>query len=540
MFQRFVFNLKGKYRKETLEGRPHLVVSAAMLGEEVIEGSAGAIFYPKEENAKDPSSWNGMPLVVYHPEMNGLFVSARSPDVFNTRKIGVVLNTSHADEKLRCEAWFDEERTREIDERVYDAILNERAMEISTGLGMDLDRTPGEYNGKKYVGVARNHKPDHLAILPDKIGAYSVAMGGGLFANESKVVFAVNSRYEDRKLEPEEYGDPMNCQFPVRNQEDLENAAMLLHRAVDPNKVKRRLHFIANKKGLKVPEAWSLTANEISFSTKEALISKALASTFGEKGNYWQGWIQDVFDSYVVFYNNGKLWMCDYTSDQASVTIKGQPVEVVRTTDYQPVKNEGGVKETETMAFDKKAHINSLIGNGWAETDRAELEKLPDSVLEKIKATNSTPVVPVAPPSPPPAPAPVANGGPMTLEAFLQGAPPEVRKQVTNGLKADKKRKDDVIGLILANTQNPVFTKEFLETKDPEELEGWWALLQANNPNITPTAANNGMFVPGYVPGQPYYGGAVGAVPFAANQNIPANAPLEDPLIMPELFPAKK
>jgi hypothetical protein len=57
-------------------------------------------------------------------------------------------------------------------------------MELSTGLYVDAELTPGDWKGEEYVAIARNLRSDHLAILPDKIGACSVADGAGLLRNE--------------------------------------------------------------------------------------------------------------------------------------------------------------------------------------------------------------------------------------------------------------------------------------------------------------------------------------------------------------------
>jgi hypothetical protein len=48
---------------------------------------------------------------------------------------------------------------------------------------MDVQKQVGTLNGMEYGRIARNLMPDHLAILPDKIGACSIADGAGLLRN---------------------------------------------------------------------------------------------------------------------------------------------------------------------------------------------------------------------------------------------------------------------------------------------------------------------------------------------------------------------
>lgn len=122
------------------------------------------------------------PLVVYHPKQNGAHISACTPEVIESQGVGLIMNTTY-DTKLRGEAWFDIEKTRKVDERVLSALENGDLMEVSTGLWSDNEESEGTFgvNNEPYTAIARNFRPDHLAILPDQIGAFSVEQGGGLF-----------------------------------------------------------------------------------------------------------------------------------------------------------------------------------------------------------------------------------------------------------------------------------------------------------------------------------------------------------------------
>ena len=61
---------------------------------------------------------------------------------------------------------------------------------------------------------------------------------------------------ERKDMNVEDFGDPERRAFPVKSQEDLDNAARLLGHADDPDAVKRRLKAIAKRKGLALPKAW--------------------------------------------------------------------------------------------------------------------------------------------------------------------------------------------------------------------------------------------------------------------------------------------
>jgi len=178
-----------KFREETLDGRKFLVVPTVLITDGVHVGNAGALYYPSGTNSKNPSDWNHAPLVVYHPEIQGQLVSARTPDIIEKRKVGYIFNTTYNAPKLIAESWFDIEKTDKVDPRIIPAIRNGETLEVSTGASMAVEDKVGDFGGVQYTGVVHNIHPDHLAILPDQIGACSKDKGCGCgvnVANKSK------------------------------------------------------------------------------------------------------------------------------------------------------------------------------------------------------------------------------------------------------------------------------------------------------------------------------------------------------------------
>lgn len=182
--EHILFNLRtsGRVRRATRNGRTYLVAPATILVPGVLAGSEGPLYYPKSEIAANPGVWNDTPIVVYHPTENGRHVAARSPNVLDKYKIGRVYN-DHTTNKgtRRVEAWFDEERTKAVDKRIHKSLLKGAPIELSTGLYTKNEYRDGTYKGKGYTAIARNYLPDHLAILPDQIGACSIKDGCGVF-----------------------------------------------------------------------------------------------------------------------------------------------------------------------------------------------------------------------------------------------------------------------------------------------------------------------------------------------------------------------
>jgi hypothetical protein len=193
-----------KTRRTTINGREYLVAPLSLIVPGVLNGSKGALYYPPEEISRDPGAWNGMPLVVYHPSRNGEHVSGRDPEILESQGVGYVYRAAvNSDGKLAGEGWFDVEAVKKVDQSMaerksakgdpaYDAILPrlEAGLPIELSTGLFTENEPAEaganYNGKPYSFIARNYRPDHLAILPDQKGACSNDDGCGVLVNEEE------------------------------------------------------------------------------------------------------------------------------------------------------------------------------------------------------------------------------------------------------------------------------------------------------------------------------------------------------------------
>ncbi len=179
-------NLSGKVRREKLQGKTYLVAPLSLIVPGVLNGSKGPLLYTKEDTEASTDLWNGIPIVNGHPtDSKGSPISARSPEVLNRSGLGFVFK-AETDNKLVAEGWFDEEQTRNVDPRILSVLESGQEMELSTGLFTDDEAaSPGAtHNGKAYAAIARKYRPDHLAILPDQVGACSVNDGCGLNVNK--------------------------------------------------------------------------------------------------------------------------------------------------------------------------------------------------------------------------------------------------------------------------------------------------------------------------------------------------------------------
>lgn len=334
-------------RMETLEEQEYIVVPMVILTEGVHAGSMGPLYYPQEELKKTPEVWNHKPIVVYHPELNGQGISACDPTIINSRKVGIMLNTRFEKGRLRSEAWIRKEQANKVDDRIMAAIEGNEMMELSTGLFVDHEQEAGEWNGESYVAIARNFRPDHLALLPDKIGACSIADGAGFLRNE--------------KAKGEK------------------------------NYVKLAMDRVLERMGL--------SDNEMSHDNIRMSISMALREKFnanGEGGPFL--FVEDVFSNFAIYELDNKLYRIGYTASDTGVSLSDDaPMEVVRVTEYRTVEGafvgnqDHQTRTNQNKDMNTKELVDALIANsGYTEEDRKTLEGFTVDQL-KLITKNSTP-----------------------------------------------------------------------------------------------------------------------------------------------------
>ncbi len=464
--QKLVVNRAGLIRNDIMEGRPYKVVPMIMLTEGVHKGSNGPLYYPSEELSKVPGVWNMKPVVVYHPEKNGVGISACTPDVLTSRKVGLIMNTKYEDGNLKAEAWLEEDRCDKVDPRILQHIEQEEMMELSTGVFTENEATSGEWKGKHYDGIARNYRPDHLALLPDKEGACSMEDGAGFIRNEKGLT----------KLQA----------------------------------TKEFLKLIGHSK------------HQLSHSDLRTDLSTLLDDTLNTSDDF-NTFIEDVFDNFFVYHSNAKLFKQSYNVDENDkVSFVGQPVEVVRVTEFRTldgalVSNQLLKKENQML---KKDIVAKLIKNSKFESkDEEWLMSLNEEQLEKMlpvenegdeeskgeeekKKEGTATATTEAPVSteedtkviPPKAEKEEMEETPAeNVSQYIAKAPKAIQGMLNNGLTAYKAEKAQVIARISANQNNP-YSKEALEAKELPELKNLEALC--GKPASAPVANQYGINLP--------------------------------------------
>lgn len=193
-------------RHEVFQNRRHLVIPVIMMVEGVHNGSHGPVLHLAEDLAKFPGAWDGIPVSIGHPDDNGVHVSANSPDVIDRQVVGRVFNTHMDGVKLKAEAWIDEQQIQQLSPEALGYIAKGLPLDVSVGVFTEEDDAPGDWRGEAYSAIARNHRPDHLALLPGGTGACSWQDGCGVRVNEAQekevLVKTYSISYKDSESAP--------------------------------------------------------------------------------------------------------------------------------------------------------------------------------------------------------------------------------------------------------------------------------------------------------------------------------------------------
>lgn len=180
----------GRAKRIVRNGKAWWVAPATSLpGDGVLSGSKGVLHYPAKHVEASTPHWDGKPITLNHPsdQFTGARLAAKHrPDLH----LGFVSDSVIRNGKLRHQLWFNEQRTAALAPQVLANLKRGQPIELSTGLFTDNEESPGvNGQGRPYTHVARNYRPDHIAVLEHETGACSINDGCGVgVVNERAVV----------------------------------------------------------------------------------------------------------------------------------------------------------------------------------------------------------------------------------------------------------------------------------------------------------------------------------------------------------------
>jgi hypothetical protein len=432
-------------RVEQYEGRKHLVIPVIMLVDGVHNGSQGPLLHLSDEFGKIPESWNGIPVSIQHPEQDGTPVSANSPSIIEQQTVGRIFNTRLDGDKLKAEAWIDEEKVRNISPETLQLIRYSKPIEVSTGVFTDDDLSDGDWHNENYVGIARNHRPDHLALLPNDIGACSNRDGCGVRTNKE----------EDNNMKNEEI-----------------------------KKIKAAILAI------------NLLNNELSYGEVIRKIQNKLDAMDDDiKVHYLEP--DGVFDDNFIYrvsprgLGESLLFQRNYeVNTDETIEFTGEPVAVIKRTEFIQTSKKGVSvmsnknKKTKEECPECENKINLLIEckeTKFKEEDREQLNTLSEDMLDKLfpeqkpeKKEDKEKEIQMNKEKA----VEVLKEDLGDKDRFLKLLPPEVQAQFQHGMKLHEAERTKLISHITQNSEG-VYEEEDIKSMSTSDLEKLAMVIKA-------------------------------------------------------------
>lgn len=428
------------YRHEQLEGRDYIVAPVVAIVSGVLNGE----FVPSAEIANGFASWNGRPVTLDHPNIDGAFVTANAPEIWEQFVIGKLFNVKFSNDRLKGEIWVDVQLAGGLEDGQL--LLNMLSVgdpiEVSTAYFRELDPVAGEWNGIPYKGIAQDLKPDHLAILLRTAGACSWADGCGVprlnqrevradmpYANEHAARLKDPAQFDEFKRDNDKFGEGIDAiwgimtngeshaelqaiRFDKSKYTPAEAKAWLEEHDYDPiafepaaNEAEPETNQEQDEKP--VQETWwerlkgimrakvaAVAANEESLEEQwDAVVSAfyRLIESGQPVGDIGDGYVAKVFADHIIVERvDGTLFSVDYTTGDAGIEFGNQvQVEMV----YRPVSNETAPDSQndpeEEMPAEEPA-INEEPADESEEpaANESEQDEEPENEMEPEPATN--------------------------------------------------------------------------------------------------------------------------------------------------------
>lgn len=479
-------------RQETFQGRDFTVVPVIA----IVEGVLQAANSPQPELVRasefEPASWNGRPITFGHPAIGETLVSASaSPEVFEKVAVGTIFNAIVIDgTKLRVEAWIDNEKVEEQgDEAIatFARILAGEVVEVSTGYFADSVEENGKFDGEEFTAVQSDIKPDHLAILVgDQIGACSLEDGCGtnrvnkayfMQLGDVPITISTSDTIPFENLSLYDFS-----KHPLDEDEDEEEED-----EEDKSKSKNK------KKKTNLRELLEATQLKDNGEISDMDIRGAISSALEAKGeSFWS--IIAVFQSNFVFEKDfGTLERREFSiADGGEVTISNEGDQVRPVTEFVLVK--ANQFNEESKVEDKEKLVNDLIANEatqFSEEDREFLAGLDEVKLgilspievEEEEAKGVSDGVKAEAES-----KEEKEGESLTTEQYIEGAPPEIKEVLNQGIRLQKEQRDNLTKAIISNSQ---FDEEDLKGFSIEHLEKLAATAAPSDHSIKGAPVSN-------------------------------------------------
>ncbi len=459
-------------RTQIYQGKKQIIVPVVMMVEGVHSGSHGPLLHLAEDLGKYPASWDGIPVMIGHPSIDGYNVSANIPEVLE-QSVGRVFHSRIEDNKLKAEVWLDEQKLIAISPTALSYIQEGRQLEVSVGVYTDEEQSSGIYTNsageeEQYNAIARNHRPDHLALLPGESGACGWSDGCGIRANSGVIV--------------------------NEEKNDMNNDVILTMKKVAHENI--LMSITDNKQGYFELIQKIQSALDAACTQETAAMDQPDAEDIqGNSDAYNYNMIEEVYDGYIVYRKrcndlekDGWYQQSYIVNADDSVSLSGEPVRVRREVNYVQInkmirtkinsnKGENKMPEDKPCCLEK---VVELLGNsqlGLTEADDREWllglgpERLARLTPKDPQVIEVNKEVRVEAPIETDLTDYVRKDSFKTAEDVLAIVPEEMKEQFQSGLALHQAHRDELVQVILDNSVEGVWTKEELSVESTAKLE---------------------------------------------------------------------
>lgn len=471
----------------THNAREYLIAPCAMIVEGVLNGG---LVTGEEIQA---CQWNGIPVVITHPtDASGQAISANAPEVLAQYGVGQVFRTQYATatvhgaarRRAQAELWIDVDRVAQLGGEAQQSLTmleTQTPLEVSTAFFSEDEQATGSFHGTPYHRIHHHLRADHLALLPNAIGACNWRDGcGAPRINQARCGCAT---CEERAIMPQEPETGWRRFVAVLREflsdEEAPVSPCPARRAavtINGYFVADRMHQEACAMARRLPTP-PLSTNQTDTDLREAIYG-ALAR---EMDTYVTPLYLDGVDAtaQTFTYRCGEqLKQRGWTLDDAGVlTLLPGEQDVQRVTTYLPVgppepaddnpSDMGGMlmdNQAKEMTMPAtaviKRRVDALIANEgtrWTEDDRHMLEAQDEAFLIRLEA------------QPREMPAMVARL-PETVGEAIATLPAHLQEPMAAMAQEYETRKNAAVTLLVANKQSP-FSAEELQAMTAQRLE---------------------------------------------------------------------
>lgn len=162
-------------RRDFKDGEEFLIAPIVAVREGVLNGELVRV----DTLGRLLDEWQGTPITINHPPKQAAESISKTHAWVRSNKIGTMENVHVANERLQGELWMPTKQPSQQAVKVMQRIERGETLEVSVGFLSIFTGQQGVLGKKAFREVTQDAAPNHVALLPDDVGACSIKDGCG-------------------------------------------------------------------------------------------------------------------------------------------------------------------------------------------------------------------------------------------------------------------------------------------------------------------------------------------------------------------------